>query len=42
MNQPDKNDNKYDRLWKLRTLFDQLSDTYVILGHKLYMDSFFF
>jgi len=28
MKQPDKNDSNYDRLWKMRTLFDQLSDTY--------------
>jgi hypothetical protein len=27
MNQPHKND-KYDRLWKMRTLFDQLNDAY--------------
>jgi len=26
MNQPGKNDN-YDRLWKMRTLFEQLNDT---------------
>jgi len=28
MNQPDKNDNKYDRPLKMRTLFDQLNDAY--------------
>jgi len=27
MIQPDKNDNNYDRFWKMRTLFDQLNDT---------------
>jgi len=27
MNQLNKNDN-YDKLWKMRTLYDQLSDTY--------------
>jgi len=26
MNQPNKNDNNYDKLWKMRTLFDQLHD----------------
>jgi hypothetical protein len=28
MNQPDKNNNNCDRLWKMRTLSDQLSDAY--------------
>jgi len=28
MNQPDKNDNNYDKLWKIRTLSDLLNDTY--------------
>jgi hypothetical protein len=28
MNQPDKNDN-YDRLWKMRTLFEWLSGMYI-------------
>jgi hypothetical protein len=28
MNQPDKNDNNYDRLWKMRTLSDLFNDTY--------------
>jgi len=28
MNQPNKNDNNYDRFWKMRTLFDQLNDSY--------------
>jgi hypothetical protein len=28
MNPPYKNDNNYDRLWKLRTLCDQLNDAY--------------
>jgi hypothetical protein len=26
MNQPHKNDNNYDILWKMRTIFDQLND----------------
>jgi hypothetical protein len=28
MNQQDVNDNKYDRFWKMRILFDQLNDKY--------------
>jgi hypothetical protein len=28
MNQPDKNDDNYDRFWKTGTLFDQLNDAY--------------
>jgi hypothetical protein len=28
MNQPDNSDSNYDRLWKIRTLFDQLNDDY--------------
>jgi hypothetical protein len=28
MNQPDKTDKCYDRLWKIRTLFDKLNDAY--------------
>jgi len=27
-NQPDKNDNNYDWLWKMKTLPDQLNDAY--------------
>jgi hypothetical protein len=27
-NEPDKTDNKFDRLWKMRTIFDKLSDAY--------------
>jgi hypothetical protein len=30
MNQPNKNDNKYDKLWKVRTLFYQLNDAFAI------------
>jgi hypothetical protein len=26
MNQPDRNKSNYDRLWKIKTLFNQLSD----------------
>jgi hypothetical protein len=28
MKQPDKDDNNCGRLWKMRTLFDKLSNTY--------------
>jgi len=28
MNQPDNNDNNCNRLWKMRTLSDQLKDAY--------------
>jgi len=28
MNQPDKNDNNYNRFWKTVTLFEQLNDAY--------------
>jgi hypothetical protein len=28
MNQPDQNDNNYDRCWKMRTLFFSAHDTY--------------
>jgi hypothetical protein len=36
MNQLDKNDNNYDRLWNMRTLFDQL--TYACAKfHKQYI-----
>jgi hypothetical protein len=28
MNQPDKNDNNYDRVWKMRTLSDQFNNAY--------------
>jgi hypothetical protein len=28
MNQPDKTDKNYDRFWKIRSLFDMLSDIY--------------
>jgi hypothetical protein len=27
-NRPDKTDENYDRLWKVRTIFDILSDSY--------------
>jgi len=28
MKLPEKNDNNYDRLWKIITLFDQINNTY--------------
>jgi hypothetical protein len=28
INQPDKTNKNYDRLWKIRSLFDILNDTY--------------
>jgi hypothetical protein len=31
MNQPDMADKDYDRLWKVRSLFDTLNDTYAKL-----------
>jgi hypothetical protein len=27
-NEPDKTDENYDRLWKMRTSFDKLNDVY--------------
>jgi hypothetical protein len=27
-NEPDKTDENYDRLWKMRTIFDKLNDAY--------------
>jgi hypothetical protein len=27
-NQPDKTDENYDRLWKMRTIFEKLNDAY--------------
>jgi hypothetical protein len=35
MKQPDKNDNNYDTLWKMKTPSDQQNDTYA----KFYMPS---